>query len=236
MKGLLASCIYQFATQVPSALERLNLLPGSVPKYSIDHWSQDELYDLLFILLEQSSTCCCLFLDGLDEFDHQDDDDHIFELVAEMQSRSKTKVCLSSRAMPHVLKRLIKSPTVRLQDLTWNDIYTHVWNTLQEKIDVAERNDGGWELELLAREMCNKADGVFLWVHYVLHNVCRGLKVADEIPELRKRIDELPPEIIDMSKQSGRRTIATILYMQSRLLRFFPCTNTSQCHSSSSQP
>jgi len=198
MKGLLASCIYQFATQVPSALEKLNLLPGSVPKFSIDHWSQDELYDLLFVLLEQSSTCCCLFLDGLDEFDHQDDDDHIFELVAEMQSRSKTKVCLSSRPMPHVLKRLIKSPTVRLQDLTWDDIYKHVWNTLREKTSIAGQADDANELRHLAHDMCSKADGVFLWVHYVLHNVCKGLRVADEIPELRKRIDELPSEIIDM--------------------------------------
>ena len=200
MKGLLASCIYQFVTQVPDALEQFSLLPESALKYSIDHWSPEELHSLLFNILGRSSTYCCLFLDGLDEFDHQDDDDRLFEFIAEIQRRSKTKVCLSSRPVPYILKRLIKSPTVKLQDLTRNDIYEHVWNTLQEKTDITWQDEMMGQLESLAKEMCNKADGVFLWVHYVLHNVCKGLKAADEIPDLRKRIDELPSEVIEMYK------------------------------------
>ncbi|KAK5100763.1 hypothetical protein LTR70_001335 [Exophiala xenobiotica] len=200
MKGLLASCIYQFVTQVPDALEQFNLLPESALKYSIDHWSPEELHSLLFSLLGRSSTFCCLFLDGLDEFDHQDDDDRLFDFIAEIQRRSKTKDCLSSRPVPHILKRLINSPTVKLQDLTRSDMYKHVWNTLQEKTDIAGQDEMAWQLEALAEEMCHKADGVFLWVHYVLHNVCKGLKVADEIPDLRERIDELPSEVVEMYK------------------------------------
>jgi len=200
MKGLLASCIYQFVTLLPDALEQSNLLSASALKYSIDHWSPDELHDVFFGLLERSSTCCCLFLDGLDEFDHQDDDDRLFGFIAEVRSRTRTKVCLSSRPIPHILKRLTKSPVIKLQDLTWDDMYKHVWNTLQEKSDITGQDEMAGQLGSLAYEMCKKADGVFLWVHYALHNVCKGLKVADEIPDLRKRIDELPSEVVEMYK------------------------------------
>jgi len=205
MKGLLASCIYQFVTQLPDALEQFNLLSASALKYSIDHWSSDELHKLFLSLLGQSSTYCCLFLDGLDEFDHQDDDDRLFELIAEIQSQSKTKVCLSSRPVPHILKRLTKSLIMKLQDLTWDDMYEHVCNTLQEKINIARQDEMAGQLEALAEEMCDKADGVFLWVHYVLHNICKGLKVADAIPDLRKRIDELPSEVVEMYKSMWQK-------------------------------
>jgi len=82
------------------------------------------------VLIKQTSDSLklCLFIDGLDEYggDHKKIADHFLELTRS----SHVKVCVPSRPLLAFGDALVGFLTLRLQDLTFNDIKNYIADNL----------------------------------------------------------------------------------------------------------
>lgn len=79
---------------------------------------------------------------------------------------------------------------MRLQDLTIRDIKLYADGILQE-VPAEKRSK-------LIHIIVDKADGVFLWVHYAVRSLMKGLGWSDDWEELEKRLELLPSKIEDL--------------------------------------
>lgn len=144
----------------------------------------------------------CFFIDGLDEFEgNQDCDDrqYIIELLKSLASSPYIKVCMSSRPLVMFEESFKRTPGLRLQDLTSGDIRRYVVDKIS--IDSRMRSIADSEPSQkhdFVKEICNKAQGVFLWVKLVVRSLLDGLNNSDHLADLRARLDILPTDLEDL--------------------------------------
>lgn len=199
-KGLIASLIVQLITKHVWLVDICQTIPDYEHKYTLNDWSESDLRILLLRQLEKLSSAVCLFIDGVDEFDRDDDVDRLFVLLQKIQkSTSGCKFCISSRPIQHILRSFKDAQGLRLQDVTYKDIRLYVQSTLREKVQCSRIKGKKRDLvKSIIKEICFKADGVILWAYYVLRNVCGGLRIDDDLDALLKRIEVLPSAIFDL--------------------------------------
>lgn len=199
LKGLMASLAFHILEQQPSLYEGdLLIAERSVRRRCIGDWSEDCLELLLIRLCEACSHRLCFFLDGLDEYDNQADFDNLMDLLDRIMF-NRHKFCLSTRPNDHILRNFAATPGLRLQDLTAEDIQTHVRETLLTKTrSLSDFSVRDTLVHRLTTIMCEKAEGVFLWVYYVLKNVCIGIRNAEELRDLLRRVSLLPSALVDL--------------------------------------
>lgn len=108
-KGFLASMIDQL---VSSDANLLTLLPTpsnrslvSRKRQNLNDWSERDLSRILKTMLHDGRSHKCLFIDGLDEFDHESLHKLLKLCKPVVESEKACKVCISSRPEPHVLSR-----------------------------------------------------------------------------------------------------------------------------------
>lgn len=197
-KGLLASLCFQIVESQPAFAEVFGQPPDTRYRKCLNDWSVEELKSTLLELIANSSLRICIFLDGLDEFDRREDFDELENLLQSFR-RYGLKICLSTRPHDCILQLFKALPGLRLQDLTAQDIRTHVQKTLMLKTgavsDSAARNQLVYSL---TDTMCQRAEGVFLWVYYVLRNVCHDIRNAEDLKDLLKRVGALPSALVDL--------------------------------------
>jgi hypothetical protein len=146
------------------------------------------------ISLTTSEFRLCFFIDGLDE--SQEPPDELLELIKTVSGSPFVKFCLSSRPWLVFEEAFEAVPSLRLQDLTLPDIelYVHENLRLNRKMkNLEESNPSG--AASLVRNIVTKADGVFLWVRIVTKSLLEGLRNRDEIFDLQRRLDVLPPDL-----------------------------------------
>jgi hypothetical protein len=162
-------------------------------------WTLSELRRVFLRLMQETSEKFkfCLFVDGLDEFDG--DHAEIVTLFKHMASFPHMKLCLSSRPLLIFEQEFDAFPKLRLQDLTRNDIkiYAHDKLSAHGRIIQLSRRDPLF-LEQLVIEILDMSAGVFLWVTLAVKSLLKGLSNLDSIPDLQKRLRELPPELDDL--------------------------------------
>lgn len=198
-RGFMASLLYQLIS--------LGVQPSSepekhFPKRSIHDWSETELRVSLLTTLQQTEAYLCIFVDGLDEFDENDDIDRLLSTIAEMTRFWNCRFVVSSRPVGHILGHYSRAPSICLQERIGQDLERYITDTLQQKLSsrhqLAEQRS---QLETLVGLMCEKSEGVFIWVHYVLQTVCKGLRVFDDLPSLEKRIRALPTGMTQLYRE-----------------------------------
>ncbi|TVY80314.1 hypothetical protein LSUE1_G006860 [Lachnellula suecica] len=133
----------------------------------------------------------CFFVDGLDEYDG--DHEEIAELFKSVASLPNVKVCISSRPLLVCEDTYRGSPSLRLQDLTLQDIELYTTEKLQmnskfQRLAIQEPE----QAPILILEIVMKADGVFLWVKLVVASLLAGLRNRDELSDLHQRLLALP--------------------------------------------
>lgn len=162
-----------------------------------ESFSLRQLHDAFEKIVEQKQIPLriCFLIDGLDEF--SGDTEQLCMLFKRSAGRSDTvKFCLSSRPWAEFQRTLSGCASLRLQDLTSNDIKKFVADKFQESpafMRVAARHK-----ELASTLMAGiqeRAEGVFLWVEVVVRLLLRGAAQEDTIPELWTLLESLPREL-----------------------------------------
>lgn len=201
LKGALCSLTHQALSQVQDLASRsrlftilLNLNPSIFAKESTADWSVTELVQIFEETLQSSVTydyCATIFLDGLDEFNYDEDINRLLALVKKVTKEPHVKACVSSRPEKYLEVRLRSYPQLRLEDLTAEDIRTFV-------IDRLRSSTSDWEnsqIQSLAEKVRERASGVFLWVQLVTDQLARGLLHGDSEQILTERLAKLPPKM-----------------------------------------
>lgn len=200
-KGLLTSLLYQLLQQDARIGRRLLIhSPHLKQKHANADWSDKEATDFLLHALTMAEWPVCIFLDRLDEFDEDEGCGKLLDIIDRLTSSKHgvpLKICVSSRPEPELRRKLERFPNLRLQDLTKHDMKICANDILQEA--PAER------LPELVKIVLDKADGVFLWVHYALRSLVRGLSQHDDWDELEERLKALPSKIEELYHDMWRR-------------------------------
>jgi hypothetical protein len=165
--------------------------------------------------------CFCFFIDGLDEFNAASSD--IAELVAfffKLSESRRVKIVLSNRPLQIFEDTMSRSPKLRVQDLTYDDISVYVNDKMhghpRMRRLMAKQRDAA---DALALELVSASSGVFLWVSLVVISLLEGLDNSDDIEDLRLRLRELPRELNDLYSVMLNRVPARYRHQTARLLQ-----------------
>lgn len=228
-KGILCSLTSQLADLHQSSARTIS---AQYPlKQSVHDWSERELFRLLFKLVETSTAAHCIFIDGLDELNHGDLD-NIYDFIDRLTdlTSANCKVCVASRPMPDI-ESINTTSTFRIQDYTAEDIHQHAVKVLlacshfNKRIPAEIWRD---KTKIIAKTICDRAEGVFLWVEYVLQSVRKGLRISDDLDVIQKRISVLPSGIEQLYRhmlmlhQSDMEANADQVALIFGMSKFFP--------------
>ena len=164
-------------------------------------WELPELTEGMRLFLQTAlrSLNICLFVDGLDEFDGDHSDIiHFFKSLPSI-SEGNLKLCLSSRPWPVFEKAFQNLPTLRLQDLTYQDMVQYVTDKFRGDEGLGKvLHDEILEGEKLVAELVTRANGVFLWVTLVVCSLTKSFCEGDRVVDLRKQLLRLPTDLDDL--------------------------------------
>ncbi|MCJ1242802.1 hypothetical protein MMC14_010811 [Varicellaria rhodocarpa] len=160
-------------------------------------WSLQQLMKGLKSFLQHalSKTKITFFIDGLDEFDGKHEE--IIDLFRSIATMSlNIKVCLSSRPWPVFVEAFHFVPSLKLQDLTFNDMLQYVHDKFHSdprtrRIVRREPESGS----TFMTEIVRRADGVFLWITLAVRSLLKDLQNGDKISNLEQRLRILPTDL-----------------------------------------
>ena len=210
--GLLRSLLFQIAEQ------RRDLVPimmgddtTTSARRSEAHepglmyaWTKERLDKALQRLLAKKppSIRVCMFIDGLDEF--EGDEDSLMDIIRLLSRNSHTKVCVSSRPEQMFRQGFANSPQLRLQDLNKHDIQQatskQLGTVLEESFPQLKQKTTD-----LVNEVVSRSQGIFLWVNLIIRDLKTGLRNEDNIEELRERLDGMPDTVHGVYKHMLNR-------------------------------
>jgi hypothetical protein len=177
--GLLRSLLYQLIQRKPEVADLV-----VAARLALD-WTMRSLLSALQDSLDAyQGDRIFLMVDGLDEFEGQYAE--LLDLILDFQGRF-IKICLASRPETAILARLKSFPTLRLQDLNYEDISKFVWNEVQ-------RHDVDLSTGII-HEIIDRAEGVFLWAVLVVNSMISGCRDNHDAAMLQSRLDETPIEL-----------------------------------------
>ncbi|KAI1132407.1 hypothetical protein F5Y10DRAFT_231103 [Nemania abortiva] len=203
-QGLLQSLLFQVLSICPGVAEQVcperwkNIEINDIQSLQPRPWGKEEIVDCLehtFTLTADSSRFC-FFIDGLDEY--QGDDHYtVIKLIDRLQASKSAKFCVSSR--PWNVFRLHygdgKTSTLTLEDKTRRDMAKYIRGTLELDARFLQLKAREPEADELAREVSEKANGVFLWVFLVVRELLHGLNELDVLATLQRRLRALPVDL-----------------------------------------
>ena len=141
-------------------------------------WLTNDLELFFGYLVSKTSRSIFILVDGLDE--STEDHSTLLDTIKAITSLGPLKVCCSSRPDNPFRTGLMNTPSLRVQDLTHNDIKTVVSRLLEQT-----------EAKALIEDITRRADGVFLWAHIVMKDTRRGLNDGVSLEELSARIKDV---------------------------------------------
>jgi hypothetical protein len=150
----------------------------------------------LFVGEATKSSKIFLLIDGLDEFNGAYTQQ--IDLIESIQSylRSDFKLCVSSRPWNMFQDAFNARPSLRLEDLTNNDIQHYCSTKLSSNLGfVALQHGDPKSASELIHNVTAKSCGVFLWVILVVQSLLQGLTDGERLSDLQKRLDSLPADL-----------------------------------------
>jgi hypothetical protein len=141
-------------------------------------WLTKDLQLLFQHLASKTTRRHFLLIDGLDEC--IDDHTLLLDEVKALGSCRSLKICCSSRPNNPFRAGFSNTPSLKVQDLTWEDIHGVVSRALLKT-----------EAWFLVHEIARRAEGVFLWAKLVTNDVKRGLSDGENHDELSARVNDV---------------------------------------------
>ncbi|OCT46720.1 hypothetical protein CLCR_01785 [Cladophialophora carrionii] len=192
LKGALCALLYQLVSMHPEiATEILRHEPLLSRRDSAADWSQADLINLAPKMFSTFNGHIALFIDGLDEFDRDEDIKALFDLLHSLTKTSRVKICFSSRPERQLELELGHLPQLRLQDMTSHGMRLYITNELWPSFP----HWSSAEIDDFVEKIVHKADGVFLWVDLVTKNLQQGSLHSDSYGVLNERLEVLPAKM-----------------------------------------
>lgn len=190
-QGLYQTLLYQILRSRLDLIQKLcpdrdNLLP----------WTRAELADVFdrMATFDLGPTRFCFFIDGLDEFDGEEDD--VIQTIQNIAACPSIKVCISSRPW-NAFRDSFGGTSYKfaMEDLTESDINDYIRKELiSNKLFLAclERDP---RFGSTSDQLTKRAKGVWLWVYLIIKGLKRDLRSREEYDHWQKRIDSVPPNL-----------------------------------------
>lgn len=202
LRGLLYSVLERTTSITSIAFPELcdDLLHQRVKSPVIEHRDVERAFDNILKNMASGKRGykMILTIDGLDEFEG----DHA-ELLKLMKSwvtkyHSSVKICVSSREYGIFEDFFAHSPKFRLHELTRGDMFQLITSRLKPNKFFASLP--AKEAEEVKNLMCDRAEGVFLWVVMVVAAMDDGLLsgAITNAGELKRSVQDCPTELDDM--------------------------------------
>jgi hypothetical protein len=136
----------------------------------------------------------CLFIDGIDELDGDYMDSISF--LGRLTANKHVKAVVSSRPIPECVMAFGELPRLRLEDLNRVDISAYVQDTIaQHRYMQKVMRKHTAQAAAILYDLVDKSAGVFLWVILACKSLISGFADYDQLEELRRRMEDLPPEL-----------------------------------------
>ncbi|KAH6622677.1 hypothetical protein F5144DRAFT_496494 [Chaetomium tenue] len=200
--ALFRTLLYQILSKRPDAL------PAASPNrwevlclFNNDQraFGEPELQEMLLRTLSYVSrdTAISLFVDGVDEFDG--DHDKLTQFFKHVIDKTPIKMCLASRPWQVFEDAFQNKPSLRLEDLTYQDIKNFVTTMFQEDSGFSQLQSREADFaSKLIEEVVHKSSGVFLWVRLAVSSLLDGMRFGDRVVDFRRRLESLPPDLEDL--------------------------------------
>lgn len=139
----------------------------------------------------------CLFIDGLDEFEGDDNDlRNLVTWLKKLLETSQIKLCVASRPWRVFEDALLDRPHLRMEDFNFDDIQKCVWQRFNDDPNFrAKKQVEAAFCNQLLDEIVTKAEGVFLWVHIVCTNLLHAMSRGELVSRLSEILKELPEKM-----------------------------------------
>ncbi|CAI6337945.1 unnamed protein product [Periconia digitata] len=207
VNGLLRSLLHRTLTAYPDLIPAVfpkqyqTCVGGGIIEEEPRFVELKRAFDLV-VIRSSKFLKICIFVDGLDEFesDREGDQRHVAEWLRSLaENYEHVKVIVSSRPLNVFLNIFLGCPTLKLQDLTRNDMHSFIQGNLESHRGMAAlAKRFPREADELISEIRDKAQGVFLWVKIVVRILIEGLEAGDDYRDLQHKLRSLPPDIRDL--------------------------------------
>jgi hypothetical protein len=202
-EGLLRTLIFQILEKLPhlipavfsSRIEAAILFGQDVSEHN--PWSWEELTKAFRTLLEVATRThkIMFFIDGMDEFEGSSAD--LIHFITDIiDFAPDIKVCASSRPWPVFEDAFGHRPQLRMEDLTYEDIYHYVHSKFMANkgFKTYQQLDPSFASQLI-QNVCVKSSGVFLWVYLVTQSLLDGVSGGERLSDLQSRLEALPADL-----------------------------------------
>ena len=204
-QGLLQSIVYQVLYEVPELLPRILPIYQERLNGKQVHWDESGLQQALDQVLDQNDlqVDVCLFIDALDEYSgkHENIAKFLHRIVnMKQETLTKIKVFFSSRPLQVFLDRFDHVQGFSLHEWTAHDIDTVIHAKMKENVRMrrylqSSVSEEAQAVQTLAKEISERAQGVFLWVRLVLDELLERVTAGDSLKELTELLSILPTEL-----------------------------------------
>ncbi|KAI1862783.1 uncharacterized protein JN550_009930 [Neoarthrinium moseri] len=180
------------------------------------------------LIRANGGTCFFFSIDGLDEFDPEissSDVSSLLDLTDILRKFTNVKLLLSSRPLTAFEQKFSKGLSLRMHELTREDIRLFVHERLMEhqRMQYLFSEDEGNSTHFVD-SIVENSSGVFLWVRLVVSSLLEGLSNYDNLDELRSRVEELPTDLHDLYRVMLSRVDPKYRKQSAKLLRLtFTC-------------
>ncbi|KAK4201687.1 prion-inhibition and propagation-domain-containing protein [Triangularia verruculosa] len=185
-------------TLLPAVWKESLIAHASGRTEPIDLPNQNEVRNA-FLALAQLPVKFCFFIDGLDEYDGNNKE--VIEFITTVAKNQNVKMLVSSRPELAFVDAFSDRSMLRMQDLTREDIGLYVKDKLESHrymVRLLSQKNTQGQARRIFDSLCEKAQGVFLWIVLACRSLAEGLQNHDRISELEARMNELPKELEDM--------------------------------------
>lgn len=204
-EGLLRSVLYQILQQSKVSTYLLLQFKAQLPTQGDHEWTITRLETALYHILRQRQEDLelILYLDALDEFDGDPERVASFLLTCVREahgSRTRLKICFASRPWNVFNDKFTNTPQFRVEDHTAEDMQFYIRARLRDHTASSQMllsatdqfRDG---INDLQKQIFQQANGVFLWVQFVLDTLLKELTEGASLGELREVLETFPAEL-----------------------------------------
>jgi hypothetical protein len=218
--GLLRALLYQILVGCPELVQQVLSERWQAASCSMSYtkpWTKNDLLSAFARLLQVTETTArfCFLIDGLDEFDgdHRD----LIDAINLLNRSSVIKIYVSSRPwnMFQEAYGCNDNLHITLHSLTRRDIVQYVGASLRMPVPGILSES---EIRQLENALCDKAEGVILWVTLAVKDLRRGIGEHDRVEMLQRRLNEYPSELQDFIEHTFNQIDPVYRKLAGRLL------------------